>query len=640
MIDLGFAALLALISAGFGKRILDGLHESPEHPLDAIALALPLGMGLTALATLALAEVGWLNFVGLSVLLAVLVELGIVAWFNLFREVRAWFRKRVRTRSRTSLSLFFAICLGLVIAGTALTALTPVTDGDALCYHLQVPKVFLMRGSVGFWPDLHETVYPLVTEMLYAVALAFRGPVACRGIQWVLGLVFAANVTALARPSLGRRAWWAGAIAISVPAVTNGMSAPLNDVALAAFGTAALFAWVRLHERPTIRAAIVAGLLSGLAIGVKYPALVLCGLLAPTIALRAIDRRSPNAGGARPPWFSLTAIYLATTAAVGGWWYLRAYVHTGNPVYPFFRHVFGGAGLDQVLDPIKRPLAVTPFNLLTSLVPLSLHPEQFDSFSHQFGPVFLLFLPAIFLFRVPRRVLALVGLAYAFLIVCLTQRQSMRFLLIALGPMSIGVAYLAGIWCKRRTVPARTLIAILVATMGLEASVAVARARHAVSVLLGHESAADFLTRREPTFAVGRWAASNLPTTARLIGQDHRGFYIPRDYTMELAHRRRTGLGGHGETSREIVAKLRESGFTHILFCPPVPETAVEFDPTLSRLLEPWVAERTPLFRQDLSDGDGVLRQYAIYELNPAAPSPDPQPMDQLSTRSNEVLAR
>ncbi len=218
MIDLGFAALLALIAVGFGKRILDWLGQSPEHPLDAIAMAMPLGLGLTALATLALGELGWLDSVGLSVLLAVLVELGIVAWFNLFREMRAWFKTRVRTRSRTLLSLYFAFCLGLVIVGTALTAMTPVTDGDALCYHLQVPKVFLMHGSVGFLPDLHETVYPLVTEMLYAVALEFRGPVACRGIQWVLGLVFAANVTALARPSLGRRAWWAGAIALAVPA--------------------------------------------------------------------------------------------------------------------------------------------------------------------------------------------------------------------------------------------------------------------------------------------------------------------------------------------------------------------------------------------------------------------------------------
>ena len=346
-----------------------------------------------------------------------------------------------------------------MLVGTALTALTPVTDGDALCYHLQVPKVFLMHGAVGFEPDLHETVYPLVTEMLYAVALEFRGPVACRGIQWVLGLVFAANVTALARPSLGRRAWWAGAIVLSVPAVSNGMSAPLNDVALAAFGTAAIFAWVRLHERPSWPAAIVAGLLRrpGHRREVPGPGPVRAAgpgdraASARSDQIASHDERQRRAGSPWRPSISLTAV------AVGGWWYLRAYVHTGNPVYPYFRHVFGGAGLDEVLDPIKRPLPVTLFNLLSALVPLSLQPDRFDSFSHQFGPVFLLFLPAIFLYRAPRRVLVLVGLAYAFLMICMTQRQSMRFLLIALGPMSIAVAYVASVWCKRRTVPARLL---------------------------------------------------------------------------------------------------------------------------------------------------------------------------------------
>ena len=514
-----------------------------------------------------------------------------------------------------------------MLVGTALTALTPVTDGDALCYHLQVPKVFLMKGSVGFSPDLHETVYPLVTEMLYAVALEFRGPVACRGIQWVLGLVFAANVTALARPTLGRRAWWAGAIALSVPAVSNGMSAPLNDVALAAFGTAAIFAWVRLHERPSRNAAILAGLLAGLAIGVKYPALVLCGLLAPAIALRAMKGRLPSQQDSRPHWLALAGLYALTALATGGWWYLRAYVNTGNPVYPFFRDLFGGAGLAEVLAPTKRPLAVTPFNLLSALVPLSLEPDRFGSFSHQLGPAFLLFLPAIFLYRAPRRVLALVGLAYAFLIICLTQRQSMRFILIAVGPMSIGVAYVASIWCQGRTVPGRLLLAVLLAVVGLEAGLAVARSRHVLAVLLGHDSAAAFLSRREPTFIVGRWAAHHLPTDARLIGQDHRGFYIPRDYTMELAHRRRTGLGRQGESACEIVARLCESGFTHVMFCPPVPETAVEFDPTLGRLLAPWIARQSPLFRRDLADGDGVVRQYAIYKLSPEIPlAPAPPP--------------
>ena len=382
MIDLGFAALLALISAGFGKRILDGLGQSPEHPLDALALALPLGMGLTALATLALGELGCLNLVGLSVLLAVLVELGIIAWFNLFRRDAGLASKRVSGRGaghrcRCSSPSAWVWCW----SGTALTALTPVTDGDALCYHLQVPKVFLMRGSVGFVPDLHETVYPLVTEMLYAMALEFRGPVACRGIQWVLGLVFAANVTALARPSLGRRAWWAGAIALSVPAVSNGMSAPLNDVALAAFGTAAIFAWVRLHERPSVYRGDPGRAVRRPGDRREVPG---PGLVRVAGARRSRCEHRPAVAeplaAARPRWLALAAVYLVTALAAGGWWYLRAYVHTGNPVYPFFRDVFGGAGLAEVLDPIKRPLAVTPFNLLSALVPLSLSPTGSTAF--------------------------------------------------------------------------------------------------------------------------------------------------------------------------------------------------------------------------------------------------------------------
>ena len=175
--------------------------------------------------------------------------------------------------------------------------------------------------------------------------------------------------------------------------------------------------------------------------------------------------------------------------------------------------------------------------------------------------------------------------------------------------------------------------------MGLEASLAVARSRHVLAVLLGRESAAEFLARREPTFTVGQWAAHHLPSDARLIGQDHRGFYIPRDYTMELAHRRRTGLGTHGESSSEIVRSLCESGFTHVMFCPPVPETAVEFDPTLGRLLAPWIAgahaalSRRPHRRR--------RRREAILDLRASPGYPGSAAADhQLSARSSGGPAR
>jgi hypothetical protein len=617
MIDLIFAIFLAFISLGTGIRILNRADQAPSHPLDVLALALPLGMGLLAIGMLLLGELRCLNRLGLAIVLAIGMELGLAPSFRFFGDLWRRIRLRHEERDPSAAGKVVAFCLGSALIGTALVATGPVTDGDALCYHLQVPKAFLMNRAVGFDPDLHETVYPLVTELLYLPALEFRGPVACRWIQWTLGIVLFANVTALARPSLGRRSWWAGAIVLLAPAVSNGMSAPLNDVALAAFGMAAVFAWTRLLDRPSVASAAVAGVFAGLAAGVKYPALVLLALLTAATALQILRRQTPeNRGIDRRSWLTLAAIYAATALLVGSGWYLRAYFHTGNPVYPFFRHAFGGAGLDEVLDPIKRPMAVTPWNLLLALGPLTLQPDRFDSFSHQFGPIFLLFLPVALMERLPRRVIGLTALGYLFLMLCLTQRQSMRFVLIALGPLAIAVAHGASAWCDRKRVAARLLLGILLVALGFEASLALARSRHVLGLIAGRESAESLLARREPTYVVGQWAARHLPATARLIGQDHRGFYIPRPYTMELAHRRRTGLGRHGESPDQIVARLRRSGFTHLMLCPPVPETAVEFDPTLGRLLAPWLSGRSPVYREDLTDGDGVLRRYAIYELS------------------------
>ena len=298
--------------------------------MDAWGLAVALGLGMLALGTLGLASMGGLTGGGMALL--GLVAVGIGGWSGVRSSVAA-----VRAIGRTEQD--DAGWLGWVIdgawlaglGGTLVTALMPVTDGDALCYHLQVPKVFLLAHGATFEPDLHETIYPLATEMLYALALTARGPVACRLVEWLLGLVFGLIVSAVARPALGdARARWAGTIALLCPAVSTGMGAPLNDVALAALGNAAILGWTRWRDRPTIRAAGLAGVLLGLAIGVKYPALVLGGVLTLGFVLFgrhdcALKRRIGHA-----------LVFGLVAFLVGGAWYFRAYQATGNPVFPFY----------------------------------------------------------------------------------------------------------------------------------------------------------------------------------------------------------------------------------------------------------------------------------------------------------------
>src|SRR5271157_5944253 len=87
MVDLGLALFLAIVAAGIGKRLLGWIGQLPAHPLDALALAAPLGLGLLSLSCLGLGQAGWLNLVGLAVLLGVATELGLFAGLRLLREL-------------------------------------------------------------------------------------------------------------------------------------------------------------------------------------------------------------------------------------------------------------------------------------------------------------------------------------------------------------------------------------------------------------------------------------------------------------------------------------------------------------------------------------------------------------------------
>src|SRR5262249_41542542 len=110
MIDFGFAALLALITLGVGKRLLDWMGQTPENPLDAAALALPLGMGAAAFATLAIGEICCLNLLGVTIVLALLIELGILSSIRLLGSLLARLRASIRNAQFDRPGIWIALC--------------------------------------------------------------------------------------------------------------------------------------------------------------------------------------------------------------------------------------------------------------------------------------------------------------------------------------------------------------------------------------------------------------------------------------------------------------------------------------------------------------------------------------------------
>src|SRR5271167_423280 len=90
MLDLGFVLLLTFLAAGIGLRLLDRLGGRPETPADALALAIPIGLGTLALAVLGLGELGTLNRGSLVILLTAGAVLGRrAAWVALTLAIRS-----------------------------------------------------------------------------------------------------------------------------------------------------------------------------------------------------------------------------------------------------------------------------------------------------------------------------------------------------------------------------------------------------------------------------------------------------------------------------------------------------------------------------------------------------------------------
>mgnify|MGYP001373320207 CR=1 FL=1 len=228
----------------------------------------------------------------------------------------------------------------------ATRAFEPPWEYDALEYHFGAPALWLKAGRVTF---LDRNVYsnmPQNTEMLYLLSMSLTGSTvdgAALGqlFNAVMGALCALAVRGAVRDMAGRTAGGvAGAVWYAWPGATLYAGTGHVEIAQQLYGVLALWAGIgALSEKPgPLRMAALAGLMTGLAMGVKYPSGLFVAIPAAALCFMAGFR----AGKLR---MGLAATALAGAVAVASFspWLVRNTVNTGNPVYPVLYRVFGGA---------------------------------------------------------------------------------------------------------------------------------------------------------------------------------------------------------------------------------------------------------------------------------------------------------
>ncbi len=224
--------------------------------------------------------------------------------------------------------------IGFVLLVTAVGGLAPVVGdwgADDVAYHYLGPKVWLREGVIRPVPDNCHTAFPAIVEVNYGALMAFGGE---RGPGF--SAVFTSSLFLMIVFSLGRRcglssseAWWATALAASMPAIYSGGHAGFVDAIYAAFVLAA--ARIGLDARRG-REYAAFGIFCGFAMGTKYTGL----LAAPILIFCAILMWAQEPGDRRRGFALIRGAGLAAAMAglVAAPFYLRNWILLGSPIYP------------------------------------------------------------------------------------------------------------------------------------------------------------------------------------------------------------------------------------------------------------------------------------------------------------------
>ncbi len=466
--------------------------------------------------------------------------------------------------------------LGILLLCGFMMALTPEIGKDALIYHLAVPKRYLLQNGFHFIPGNVFSTYPLLGEMHYLIALFLHNDLLAKAMNFSMlaGILF--GMCLFIRIFMRGQSYpvLSMLIFLSIPSVFAASHMAYNDLFVAFFTLAAVYAFLHWSEDQNGTWLLLCGLFSGSAAACKYTALLLTpiGCLGILVVASRIDMTEGRA-------IRLLFRYIATAFVCGSPFYIRNTITTGNPFHPFLYGIFGGRGWDmdqaRLYDIFIQNLGMGRDWPDYLLLPwnLSFHAKM-DSpeFDGILGPIFLLTLPILLFHRrwqKPVRVILafslLTFLFWAF------SAQQIRYL-IPLFPL-LAIVTGATLSHLRDRKYGFALMAFIVTGCLIFNGYHISRQFLKVQplrVAVGVESRDNFLNRTLSPYRMYRFANDHLHSDARVF------LIFMKNYTYLCNHSCYSDSMFEAHTLQKILSEessasgvrtlLKDMGFTHLMY--------------------------------------------------------------------------
>jgi 4-amino-4-deoxy-L-arabinose transferase-like glycosyltransferase len=570
---------------GLGTLVMRVIGSQDRGRLSFYLYSSSLGFGVLGHLTLALGVLGaytptvtWALILGSALLTPLEIIRGKSAYRQAFAQIKlpefvSWF-------SGILILLLAANWLYPLLSD----ALLPPLSWDEVAYHLAIPKIYIQNHALTYISFIPYSNWPLETEMLFTLGLLLSSETLTHLISWIAFLLTCVGIYIFGQRYFGTRTGLLSATVFSAtPMVTTLAGTALIELPLTLFTFLATMTMVDWLETQENNLWLLSALFGGLAASTKLNAALVPLILALFMAIVLFRRKcSPSSVGKR------FMIYGLIAAGVVAPWYVKTWIMTGNPFWPFLFGILGGRnwdalGSEYLFGFIRLPnMALTPANWLRGLWFLTADPVKFGPYRVSLGWQYLILLPFTIPALIrrkpnPRRILrAMAILGLIFYTSWFLQTHQTRFLMPTTAILAL-VAAVGITWLWQRKPggwsfwPILIQGSLLIFMLGTNWLVSPVDRNHVASrwpYLSGQITRDQFLESQIPGYDTYLFANHNLPTDAYvwLALYESRGYYLDRDYMWANPISQRAFPLESFDNSDELAAALSKLGFTHIIF--------------------------------------------------------------------------
>ena len=496
-------------------------------------------------------------------------------------------------------ALLILIAVPVVLAFIA--ALAPPIAKDTLLYHFAVPRAFIAQGSNAFIDGNIASYLALGTEMHAVWAMLLGNLVSTRAGEAAAGAttflffpLLLAAVFGWARELNVSRRWSlvATLMVAAIPTAFHVASSGYVDLALALFVTLAVYALTRWWRTLETSSLVLVAIFLGGALAVKLTAVFVIAAFALIVLLRARGESFATApgsdmeGGVSPGKIVLAGFgALLLAGVIASPWYLRNWVATGSPVFPFYMSILKGSAngwdversnLFQAMisqyggaDVDKTNYLMSPFR-----VSLAAQPENPGLYDGVLGAAFLIGLPlliwALWKKRLAGELAIAAGVAAIFYIFWLFSGPQLRYLLPITPLLAVAISGAVEAMSEDASGRAAAKYSLIAASIvAMLTSVAWFSMKAPLRVVLGGESRDQYLARNLDYYPY--YQAINADTAADsrvwLINMRRDTYHIDRpvfsDYIFEDWTLKK--MLWEARSVQELRAKSAATGIKYVL---------------------------------------------------------------------------